>query len=191
MKEGLSPFKASMNWYFAWWNLLIPEPLLPGLLRHLEENGEAIEDIETPCDLVEEPHVLDYPGMCMGQRHLHDISFGGITVCIPSVDFAQMFREIRDLPIKHEGGIPHVRLYTMVRCLCLTPELREQMLAEMSKQLQSAIEFADWEHRQLAAAFGEDKVMVCLNGRSEVEAVRKGFLLISPRPVLDREIGEA
>lgn len=196
MEEGLSPFKL-MNWYFVWWNILVPEPLLPGMRSYLAEHEEP-EGAETPCDLVgpDDLHVIDYPGPCSMKRNLHDIDIGGLHIKIPSTDFSRMFKEVQSLPLRKEGGIPHYRFYSMVRCLCLTSELRDELVQEMAKQLSAAVEIADWENRQFNAAMGGS---VAIRIGTEDREVRTQVLktpkehnvLIQAKPVIDRDIDEA
>lgn len=185
-----------MNWYFVWWNVLIPEPLLPGLQSHMMEHEEP-EGAETPCSLVgPDVHVLDYPGPFSMNRNLHDIYIRGLHLKIPSTDLSEMFKEVQGLSLRKEGCIPHYRFYSMVRCLCLTPELRDELLWEIGKQISVAVEIADWENRQFNAALGgavpvgietEDREAHTL----VLKTLKEHNVLIQAKPVIDRDIDEA
>jgi len=148
-----------MKWYLVWWSMLIPSPLLEGLRGHIDTNEAPDSISDRPCDLIipGTAHVIDYPGMCSTNRHLHTLELEGLTVKIPATDFYRVLDEVKSLPILYEGGIPHYRMYSMIRCLCMTSSLREQLIQEMSKQLPAAVEIADMENRQFNEAMGATK----------------------------------
>ena len=191
-----------MRWYLACWSLLIPEPLLAGLVEYIrtneipgEWNGEVpVEDALAPCY----GHVIDLPGMCSARRTYHDLHVAGLDFRIPSTDYTRLFRELIDLPLRHQGGEPHYRLYGSVRCLVLTAPQREELLQEMGKQLALAREIGDWEARQLNAAFGGEVVPARVNVSEHAEVYTdvmksplKAGVVVRPWPVIDREIDEA
>lgn len=178
--------------------MLIPEPLLPGLTDHLMENEVPQEVTDDICSLIgpDDEHMLDYPGPCSMNRNLHDVQVGGLNLKIPSTDFSTMFKEVAGLPLVREGGVPHYRFYSMVRCLCLTPELRDELLREMGKQVLAAIEIADWENRQFNAALGGTVTVVLETEDREVSTTvlktpQKHNVLFTAKPVIDRDIDEA
>lgn len=155
---------------------------------------EEPEGAETPCSLVgpDSAHVLDYPGPCSMNRTLHDVQVGGLNLKIPATDFSTMFKEMKGLSLKNEGGVPHYRFYSMVRCLCLTPELRDELLREMGKQIPAAVEIADWKNRQFNAALGGSVPVVFETEVHDVlKTPKKHGVLLRAKPVIDRDIDEA
>lgn len=187
-----------MKWYLLWWNLIIPDPLREGLQDFVQRHYE-ISLKPDDCQIIKEGqgHTLDYPGLISANRHLHELHLDGLTVRIPSTDFGSFFRELNDLPLREEGGIPHFRLYGTVRCLCMLPEQRESLLREMGRQLSLAVEIGDWENRVINAALGRSHTVKLRIGDApevEVEVFSQlsdsGFVAM-PRPVLERDIEEA
>jgi hypothetical protein len=170
--------------------MIIPGPLLPGLLKYLVDTEEVPEQtVQKNVFLVGagDQHLIDYPGPAFMVRRYHEVNVSGLSLRIPSTDFSGIFRELKDLPLSSEGGVQHYRLYSAIRCLCLTPELRDKMLKEMGKQLPAAIEIADCENREFNLTMGgvkDSKIGGILVGPANGS-------VLSAKPVIDREIESA
>lgn len=161
------------TWYFVHQAEFKMKPhCVPSMLRKGIVESLLTRGIEPPIESTKriKGWSLDIPGPCMSNRHIHDLHLPGLRVQVPSTDVAVLRGVLANLKQRCEFGIPYFKMHDGSRCLCLTPEMRNQLLVEMDRVLPEAQAIATIENTRLNKAWEE--------------GAKKGVLFqAKPRPV--------
>jgi hypothetical protein len=145
----------------------IPEPLVDGVLDNLSSRGCRGMNTETiPDDGIS----FDLPGVISVDRNMHDIQITGLKISIPSTDVATFFSMLNSLEERNEIGTKYYKLHGFHRCICLTPELKDELVEALKAVLPEAMAIADVENEEF-------------NKKLCGPEARVKNLLVKPRPV--------
>jgi hypothetical protein len=133
----------------------VPKPFLDGVFKYLAKllNDHGHKDPEIKVRRGAKRAVLDLPGPCMENRNLHDLKIPGLIVQVPSTDVEILRAQLAGLSPRSEFGFPYYKLHGAFCCLCLTPEMRDQLLAEMDRILPEAQAIASAENAKINATW--------------------------------------
>jgi hypothetical protein len=145
----------------------VPSVLRRGIVQNLLDRG-----VEPPIESTSRRKVwcLDIPGPCYADRSWHDMFIPGLKVQVPSTDAEILRDQLAKAKLRSEFGIPYYKLHDGNSCLCLLPEMRDQLLAEFDRILPEARAIATVENTRMNKAWEE--------------GAKKGVLFQAhPRPV--------
>jgi len=114
----------------------IPDPLIDGVTTNLKLRGVeevVIEEFENRTIRLSPPLSLE-----LTFDHLHKIELQNLKIEIASVYVEDVLTSLEELPIRKEIGIDYFKLHCKFRCLCLTPELREEFISKLKELLPEA-----------------------------------------------------
>jgi hypothetical protein len=151
-----TPKPRSPTWYFvkqAEYKMkchCVPSMLRKGIVQSLLDRG-----IEPPIESTKriKKWCFDIPGPCFTDRSWHDLHIPGLTVEVPSTDVEFMRDRLAGLQPRSEFGTPYYKLHDGTRCLCLTPEMRDQLLTELNRVLPEARAIATVENTRMNKAW--------------------------------------
>lgn len=144
----------SLNWLPH----AVPVDLSNDLETDLNERGET-KNFEFSSIWVSQPiekFAIDLPGMIMIDRHMRSLTIEGLEISIPSEDWANFLNMLHLLPErKFQSGEAYYKLHGYLRCLVLSPEHRQQMIAAMVGQLEDAEKEAEEDLQRFTAKLEE------------------------------------
>ncbi|NWG72709.1 MAG: hypothetical protein HXY23_14050 [Parvularculaceae bacterium] len=162
-----------MKWYFAYGenhdvvSHILPEELLLPVIDDLHRRG--IVDISY--SLIKEsegPTHFDLPGMVMTDRHMHTVTFDGLSLSIPSTDIEVILLSLPKIRNRPEIAESCYKMHGHYRCICLTEKQKKLFSSALEKILPEARAITEAENK----IFNE-----------RLANANKHNLLIKPRPV--------
>jgi hypothetical protein len=128
---------------------VVPNNLTSDVVNSLRTRAERKgREFNPVIELITNSITLEMPGLLYQSRNEHKIALNNLTIRIPSVDVECIIARLRRLNKRNEIGIDYYKLHTHLICLCLTPEMREQLHSEFVDILPEALLIADKEYRR-------------------------------------------
>jgi hypothetical protein len=79
---------------------------------------------------------LDRPGMVMVDRSYQDLSCDGLTLTIPTQDFDYFYTKLAESPTRwFASKTPYHKVHAWLRCLVVSPEQKNALLALMAARM--------------------------------------------------------
>jgi len=129
----------------------VPDVLKEGIVKNMESRGSPVNydfPLGGGIKKIEEAG-LSRGGSC----HVDDsdmiFDLPGVSVRVETRDVGYFLSDIREEKERLETGIPYFKIHGRFHCLCLLPEHREILIAQMEKRLSEALAIAKVERERL------------------------------------------
>lgn len=141
-----------MKWYFAYGenhdvvSHILPENLLEPVIADLNKRG--VSDISY--SLIKETDKathFDLPGMAMLDRHMHTVSFDGLSLSIPSTDIEPILLSLPKIRSRPEIAESCYKLHGHFRCICLTEKQKTLFSQALNQVLPEARAITEVENK--------------------------------------------
>lgn len=187
-----------MKWHwvidnnYEWMSHAISETLLTPVMESLHERGL----LNYKVDEIVDPLSFDLPGMASMDRKELKVEIDGLTIEMPCTDWELIHGMLKRREVRTDAAAPYFKLHGFLRCICLTPEQRDEMLAQMAAQMQEANAFREIENRRFNDAMSE--AFAVADSPQDADAAierakaegKNVHVLVARRPTKD-DIGEA
>lgn len=121
----------------------IPEELVDGVINNMLERGVAGMN-KTSTKAIS----FDLPGIAYIHRHMHTIQVDGLEIDIPATDVEEILEKAENLSVRNEIGKSYYKLHGFHRCICLTPEQRQELVDALKAILPEANAIASAENEE-------------------------------------------
>lgn len=152
------------DWY-DWWCLifekakthLVPEELRERLLQNLKDRGCEIATTPGGAPKDWAHHETIEGGICRGGARLMtdtwmEFELPGLIFKLYAADVEYYLEVLDDLPERLELGVPYYKLHGDLHCICLLPELKDELERLLTARLEEAnairdVEFQRWNEK--------------------------------------------
>lgn len=171
-----------------WVSHAIPEVLYKAVMESLHQRG--FHYYETT-ELVEGDRVvIDLPGMIMMNREFRGVNIDGLTIEIPCTDWEVLYSVLAKSEVRTDAALPYYKLHGWHRCICLTPQHRDNMLQAMDKLMVEVNLQREIENRHFNDAFANSPRIAVADGPQDVKnaleraeaAGKRPSIIVSKRP---------
>lgn len=126
---------------------LCPKEFVEPLKQNLISRGARDEDFFIK--EIERYHI-DFGGVVWSERYLEEVVISELVLTIPAEEYQFVLEHILESEVpRKEIGIPYFKIHIGETCLCLTPEIRRELITIMEKDLHRMMKIANAEAKMI------------------------------------------